>query len=58
MKKMELVNKLNDIYSQIEELEGESVNEMPRAAVKINDKFGEIIQDLEDNGIEPEESEE
>lgn len=51
MNRQECVDKLNLIYSKIEELEGEAVNEMPNAATKITRELEKIINDIENNGI-------
>lgn len=57
MKRSEYVEKLNEIYSDIEGLEGEAVNEMPEAAVKVTKKFEKLIDLLQDEPLEEDKEE-
>lgn len=53
MTKQELIDKLTGIYFTLENaLEDESVLTIGKVLIKEKDKLGEIVQTIEDNGIE------
>jgi len=57
MKKSELLKKLEDIYSEMEALEHEALHAVIKCNERTKDELGTIIQEIEDEGIEPETSE-
>lgn len=53
MEKKKLIAKLNEFYSDFEMLvDDESIRNFPKAFAKIHDKFGEFIQELEEESDE------
>ena len=59
MTKNDFINSLNKIYSELEDLPGDSsLKQATHDLDRIKDKLGDIIQDFEDNGIELDEVEE